>query len=314
MLQFKNCNFFVFIVDEIKQLVCFYTKVTVKRFTIFVCVLTTFNVNAQTDTSVVDTVSMAKIDSLTKPDNNAYVDTTEKHIYDTSQYFFNWKENNSQPYTTNKLVQRQLVDEDVKKLKNEDDFWYIPAIEKIEARLKTDAAFRDSLLRAGKKEITDNDKKDFRQQTWFRFIVWFIIVSVFLGAIIYFLSQNKISLFSKEAASSFNNEENDTDENIFKLSYNELIKKAEAANNYRVAVRLIFLQTLKLLSDTNHIQYQPDYTNLNYLQQLHQSNLYSDFSKVTRSYEYVWYGKFEVSADVYTAIKNDFLMLQNKIA
>jgi hypothetical protein len=313
MLQFKS-NFCVFIIDKIKQLICFYTKVAVKGFTIFVCVLTTFNVNAQTDTSFVDTISMAKIDSLTKPDNDAYVDTILKHIYDTSQYFFNWKENNSQPYTTNKLVQRQLVDEDVKRLKDEDDFWYIPAIEKIEARLRTDAAFRDSLLKAGKNEIADNDKKDFRQQTWFRFIVWFVIVSVFLGAIIYFLLQNKISLFSKEATSSFDNEENDTHEDIFRLSYSELIKKAEAANSYRVAVRLIFLQTLKLLTDTNHIQYQPDYTNLNYLQQLHQSKLYSDFSKITRRYEYVWYGKFEVSADVYAAIKKDFLLLQNKIA
>ena len=201
-----------------------------------------------------------------------------------------------QLYTTNKITQRHLIDNDVKQLKSEKDFWYIPAIEKIETRLKTDAAFRDSLLKAGNNEITDENKKDFTQQTWFHFIIWFIIISVFLGAIIYFLLQNKINFFSKEAASSSQNTETDAHEDIFSLSYNERIKKAETEQNYRVAVRLIFLQTLKLLSDTNHIKYQPDYTNLDYLQQLHQSNLYNDFSKVTRNYEYVWYGKFEISS------------------
>jgi len=42
--------------------------------------------------------------------------------------------------------------------------------------------------------------------------------------------------------------------------------------------------------------------------------LYNDFSKITRSYEYVWYGKFEISSEAYASLKKDFLMLQNKIA
>lgn len=313
MLQFKNCNAVVFIHDMIKQFACFYRKTALKNFLIFLLILIAYKSNAQRDTTVVDTVSMSNIDSLTSPETDEYVDTTVKHIYDTSEYFFNWKDNNQTLYTTNKIAQRHLVDNDVKQLKNQKDFWYVPAIEKIEARLKTDAAFRDSLLKAGNNAITDENKKDFTQQTWFHFIVWFIIISVFLGAIIYFLLQNKISFFSKEAASSSQSLKTDAHEDIFNLAYQDRIKKAETEQNYRVAVRLIFLQTLKLLSDTNHIKYQPDYTNLNYLQQLHLSNLYNDFSKVTRSYEYVWYGKFEISSEAYAVVKKDFLMLQNKI-
>lgn len=270
--------------------------------------------NAQTDTTIVDTVSMAKIDSLTRPDNNEYIDTTVKHIYDTSQYFFNRKEDYNQPYTEEKITQRHLIDKDVQELKNEKDFWYIPAIEKIETRLKNDPAFRDSLLKAGNREIADENKKDFRQQTWFHFVVWFIIIGVFLAAIIYFLLQNKINLFSEESAAARENNNEDAHENIFQLSYNELLRKAEQEQDYRVAVRLMFLQTLKILSETNTVHYQPDYTNLHYLQQLHQSKLYNDFSKLSRNYEYVWYGKFEILKDRYASIKNDFLMFQHKIA
>ena len=313
MLQFKNCNDFVFIHDMIKRFACFYRNTALKNFIILSLISIAYKSNAQKDTTVVDTVSMSNIDSLTSPETDEYVDTTVKHIYDTSEYFFNWKDSNQTLYTTNKIAQRHLVDNDVKQLKNQEDFWYVPAIEKIEDRLKTDAAFRDSLLKAGNNEITDENKKDFTQQTWFHFIIWFVIISVFFGAIIYFLLQNKISFFSKEAVLSSQSSETDAHEDIFNLAYNDRIKKAEGEQNYRVAVRLIFLQTLKLLSDTNHIKYQPDYTNVNYLQQLHQSNLYNDFSKVTRSYEYVWYGKFEISSEAYTAIKKDFLMLQNKI-
>ena len=313
MLQFKNCNAFVFIRGMRKLFAFFYRNTALKNFIILSLILIAYKSNAQKDTTVADTVSMLNIDSLTSPETDEYIDTTVKHIYDTSEYFFNWKDSNQMLYTTNKIAQRHLVDNDVKQLKNQEDFWYVPAIEKIEDRLKTDAAFRDSLLKAGNNEITDENKKDFTQQTWFHFIIWFVIISVFLGAIIYFLLQNKISFFSKEAVSSSQSSETDAHEDIFNLAYNDRIKKAEAEQNYRVAVRLIFLQTLKLLSDTNHIKYQPDYTNLNYLQQLHQSNLYNDFSKVARNYEYVWYGKFEISSEAYEVIKKDFLMLQNKI-
>jgi hypothetical protein len=313
MLHFKNCNFFVFISDVIKQLKCLCNKAALKSLLLCLWILIANNAGAQTDTTVVDTVSMSNIDSLTQPETDEYVDTTVKHIYDTSQYFFNWKDNNSQLYTTSKINQKHLIDNEVKNIKSQEDFWYVPAIEKIEMRLKTDPAFRDSLLKAGNPEVTDNSQKDFRQQTWFRFIIWFIIIGVFLAAIIYFLLQNKISLFSKDATSISQSEESDVHEDIFNLPYNNRLLKAESEKNYRTAVRLIFLQTLKLLSETNHIKYQPDYTNLNYLQQLHQSGLYNDFSKVTRSYEYVWYGKFEISAENYAAIKKDFLMLQNKV-
>ncbi len=269
--------------------------------------------NAQKDTTVVDTVSMSHIDSLTQLHNDEFVDTTVKHIYDTSEYFFNRKEDYKQLYTTEKITQRHLIDKEVNEFKSEEDFWYVPAIEKIETRLKTDAAFRDSLFKAANHEVTDVTGNDFRQKTWFRFIVWFVIISVFLGAIIYFLLQNKINLFSAEPASSTQNFNEDEHENIFKLSYNQLLRKAETEQNYRVAVRLMFLQTLKLLSETNTVHYQPDYTNLYYLQQLHQSKFYNEFFKLTRSYEYLWYGKFEISAERYTSIKNDFLILQSKI-
>jgi hypothetical protein len=286
--------------------------------------LITQNTNAQVDTNYVDTISMQHADTVVVPNNNegsggyndqddGYVDTTVKHIYDTSQYFFNWKDYYDDPYSKEKITQRHLIDAEVNTLKHEDDFWYIPAIEKVETRLKNDPKFRDSLLNAKNRELIDEYQKGLLFQSWFNTLLWIIIIGIFAAAVIYFLLQNKINIFSKGSVASAENESNEEREDIFQLSYTKLIQNAEKTNNYRVAVRLMFIQTLKLLSDTNHIQYQPDYTDLHYLQQLQQSKYYNEFFNVMHSYEYIWYGKFEVSAERYKGIKNDFIKLQHKI-
>ena len=287
----------------------------VKLLAIFFCLfLLEEKTNAQTaDTAFVDTVSMKNIDAASGYDEDNYTDTTVKHIYDTSENFFNWKKYYNDPYAVEKIQQRSLPDSTIQQLKSSKDFWYIPAIEKIETRLKNDPAFRDSLLKAANREFT-NDQNNFTQQAWFNTLLWCIIIAIFLGALAYFLLQNKINLFSKEslasASQTFSEDEN---ADIFHIPYADLLRKAEKEENYRNAVRLLYLQTLKQLSETGRIQYQPDYTNLQYVQQLYKSNLYENFFTITRHYEFVWYGKFEISKGLYEKVKNDFLRLRDKV-
>ncbi|MEP6465651.1 MAG: hypothetical protein ABJB05_05075 [Parafilimonas sp.] len=278
--------------------------------------ITNQKINAQTpDTNYVDTTSMKNIDSSTADydDDDAYADTTVKHIYDTSEYFFNRKQSINDPYSNEKITQRHLIDDDIKKLKTDDDFWYVSAAEKLEIRLKNDPKFRDSLMKAQNKTLQYENESSILQQSWFNTLIWIIIIGIFLAAVIYFLVQQKISLFSRDSASSAENETTAEQEDIFHLSYTKLIVQAEKEKNYRIAVRLMFLEILKTLSNTNNIQYQADYTNLHYLQQLHQTKFYNDFFKVMHNYEYAWYGKFDISTENYNTIKNDFIKLQNSI-
>src|SRR6202008_5038202 len=156
-------------------------------------------------------------------------------------------------YTQEKIAQRHLIDKDVNELKKQDDFWYIPAIEKLKTRLKNDPKFRDSLMHEKNNTLNGDQKNDITQQPWFNLLVWCIIIGVFLAAIIYFLLQNKINLFSKESVYAAEDENEREDEDIFHLSYTKLIQQAERENDYRVVIRLMFLQTLKILSETNTI-------------------------------------------------------------
>ena len=81
---------------------------------------------------------------------------------------------------------------------------------------------------------------------------------------------------------------------------------AAAAGNFRLAIRLMFLRSLKNMSEKNIIRYKQDKTNFDYLVELHPTTYYNNFFKVTRSYEYSWYGQFPVSEDAYRIIRNDF--------
>ena len=290
----------------------------------FACILWSIQTaNAQVDSNYVDTVSMQNIDTVAVSEDSGsfgyndqddgYVDTTIKHIYDTSQYFFTWKNYSDDIFTKEKITPRHLIDEEVKSLKEAEDFWYIPAIEKLETRLKNDPKFRDSLMHARNRRLLDEQQRGVIYQPWFQIVLWVIIIGIFAAALVYFLVQNKIGIFSKDATSSSDEPGEEDHDDIFNLSYTKLILNAEKEKDHRLAIRLMFLQTLKLLSDTNNIQYQPDYTDMHYLQQLNQSKYYKEFFNVMRSYEYVWYGKFAISPERYVSIKNDFLKLQRQI-
>jgi len=100
---------------------------------------------------------------------------------------------------------------------------------------------------------------------------------------------------------------------LFTIPYQDLLQKAYTEKNFRIAVRILYLQTLKLLSEQNIIAFQADYTNMDYLQQLSQTMFYKDFFAITRHYEYVWYGGFAVSEPVFSTIQQDFNAIQSKI-
>ena len=95
-------------------------------------------------------------------------------------------------------------------------------------------------------------------------------------------------------------------DNIFEINYQREIDKAVSNGNYRFAVRLMFLRLLKNLSDKKVIHYKQDSTNFDYLLQLHPTKYYHDFFRLTRNYEYSWYGQFDIDPEKFSLIRKDF--------
>jgi len=90
------------------------------------------------------------------------------------------------------------------------------------------------------------------------------------------------------------------------INYQLELDKAAASGNYRFGVRLLYLRLLRNLADRNIINYTQDRTNFDYLAQLQPTGYYTDFFRLTRHYEYSWYGQFPLEQDKFIIIRKEF--------
>ncbi|GAB3850332.1 hypothetical protein GCM10028822_15570 [Hymenobacter terrigena] len=94
-------------------------------------------------------------------------------------------------------------------------------------------------------------------------------------------------------------------ENIHEVDFATRLAEAEAAANWRLAVRLGYLQLLKSLSDRGLINWQPDKTNHAYLAELSPTgSIRADFREITRQFEFVWYGELALSGPLYERVRD----------
>lgn len=91
------------------------------------------------------------------------------------------------------------------------------------------------------------------------------------------------------------------------------IRKAAASKEYRLAVRLQYLKTLKMLDDKQMIRLQARSTNSDYLNQLLKSRFFSQFQFLTRIYDYVWYGEFSLTDEQYELARERFTVFQTSL-
>lgn len=98
----------------------------------------------------------------------------------------------------------------------------------------------------------------------------------------------------------------ETMDNIHEINFNEEIEKARSAGNFRLAVRLFYLHSLKVLNDKQLISWQPEKTNQTYVNELKDPGQQQQFSQLTRNFEYIWYGEFFIDQENFKALKQDF--------
>jgi Domain of unknown function (DUF4129) len=95
--------------------------------------------------------------------------------------------------------------------------------------------------------------------------------------------------------------------------YTRLILEAETNNNFNLAFRYSYLQTLRKLADAGLIAFSPDKTNQDYIQELKSRDYQQEFSSVTHNYDYVWYGKFVIDRPQYWQLKQAIISFNNKL-
>lgn len=243
---------------------------------------------------------------------SVYAQDDEQHIYDSSEQYFTPAD--TALWQGSRLAGASL-DNAVSKWKKDDDFEYMSQMEDF-------TRYVDSLIRVQRSKGTPlpsareafdaaAGNKGADHSRWF----FMAAVVAFVVVVLYFMISGELGFFARppqeEAAPVITVD--DMGEHIWGLPYQELLPKALAENNYRLAVRILFLQTLTILDKKELIRFQPDLTNYDYLLQLRPADCYRQFALITRHYEHVWYGKFELTRDMYEKISSDFITLQSAL-
>ncbi|GHA42284.1 hypothetical protein GCM10007103_24500 [Salinimicrobium marinum] len=144
-------------------------------------------------------------------------------------------------------------------------------------------------------------------------ILPYLILAGILGfAVWLFIKLNPGGAFlsNPKAGSVFLNEE---EEIVQSRDIRKLIDEAVAGENYRLAVRYHYLLILQLLSQAGYIDYQFPKTDEEYLAEIEKEPLKNQFKKITRIYDFIWYGSFEVTRENYPKAEKEFQKMQQII-
>lgn len=140
-------------------------------------------------------------------------------------------------------------------------------------------------------------------------IPYLIIAGIFIFFIWLFIRLNPGGAFLSEPQSGqvFLNEE---EEIVQSKDIRKLIKDAISREDYRLAIRYYYLLVLQELSEKGVIEYQFPKTNEEYSAEIQQEPVKEQFRQITRIYDFIWYGSFEVTTESFRRAERDFLKMQ----
>ena len=210
-----------------------------------------------------------------------------------------------------KIEIKKITEDDLKTYKEDKSFNYIEEIQ--------EESFLQKFQRWLKNILTKFWEAIFGVGTatgflYFIFNILPYILLAFLAFLLikFFLKVNSRNIvYGEQNSTSFQFTE---EEQIMKNEdINQLILVAIKNQNYRLAIRYYYIQTLKFLTEKNIISWESEKTNLDYIKEIDDGILNSDFKNVTKIYNYIWYGEFSIDELKFEKLKNTFETLNKSI-
>ena len=145
-------------------------------------------------------------------------------------------------------------------------------------------------------------------------IIFWMIAGLFVLFILYrfFFAEGFFQRQTAKVKVAMVKEEGDTDV-LNGADYDKLIANAINSKEYRLAVRWLYLQSLQKLAATGAISFAVDKTNYQYLAEVESRPYKNDFAFLTRQYEYIWYGGFEIDAPLFLSLQNSFRQFNKQL-
>jgi hypothetical protein len=141
----------------------------------------------------------------------------------------------------------------------------------------------------------------------------YIIAAIVLYLIVrFFLKINSRNIISGRSNKEIVHIE-DEEELLSSKDLPKLIELAIAEENYRLATRYQYVLLLQQLSNKEIIVWEPQKTNEDYIKEVQRENIHTEFEEITRFYDFVWYGNFEINHQEYLKGIVSLTVIERKI-
>ena len=144
---------------------------------------------------------------------------------------------------------------------------------------------------------------------------WILLIFLLLVALLlYAMGITPSTLFGRASYTTMaTSKPNHNFEDIHSIQYETELDKAIRLHNYKLAVRLLYLENLKLLNDNKLIVWQKNKTNIDYIIEINNATVKKAFRQITTSFEYVWYGNFSIDQPTFNLIHQSMLHFKTSI-
>ncbi len=149
-------------------------------------------------------------------------------------------------------------------------------------------------------------------KVFWNFIIIPLAVIIIIFAILKLLGIKVTGIFGRKASKVDLNFKIG-DEDVRGSEFDELLAKALADKNYRLAVRYLYLKTLQKLDELQLITWNPNKTNHSYINELSNKKLTSSFQEKVFLFELVWYGEYQIKEIEFDQIQQAFISFNQQL-
>lgn len=207
-------------------------------------------------------------------------------------------------YDESKLEVKEITEDHLSRYKNNDDFNYVETV-KEDSILKKIKQWLDNILTKIFEAIFGVGSATGILKFIFNVLPYIVLGILIFMLIKFFLKVNSRHIVlgeQKKPTVAFSNDGNIIENEDIKA----LIDNAINDGNYRLAIRYYYLMVLKELTENEIILWELQKTNEDYIQEIKNQELRSNFINITRIYDYVWYGEFTIDALKFNHLKPAF--------
>lgn len=142
---------------------------------------------------------------------------------------------------------------------------------------------------------------------------WYIIFGLTLIFVIYKIFKSDITgFFYRSRSVPLQMQALEGDINV--IDFDVHIADAIKQRQFKYAVRLYYLMSLKALYDRNLIDWKIDKTNREYQQELYGTDYHQSFASITSLFNWVWYGDAEISENDFQNFQVGFIQFNKQFA